>query len=86
MLLWTQSEHTVRAAVNSARRKGLSPLAGEPALLWHPAARGAFVAVTCVSLVLSLLALWAAAIGVIVNVVLLALVWKSSPRLFPARA
>jgi hypothetical protein len=55
-------------------------------MLRHPVARGAFVAVTCVSLVLSLLALWAAVIGVIVNVVLLTLVWKASPRLFPARA
>jgi hypothetical protein len=55
-------------------------------MLRRPSARSAFVAITCVSLVLSLLALWAAVIGVIVNVVLLALVWKAPSRLFPARA
>jgi hypothetical protein len=52
----------------------------------HPSAKAAFVTVTSVSLVLSVAALWAAVIGVIVNVVLLALVWTASSRLFPARA
>lgn len=81
------SPATLRVVAVAWGLVGVGVIAAAVQLALRPAAAGPYLAVAlAASLVLSILGLWAAVVGVVINVVLLGLVWWGPRPLFgPAR-